>query len=180
MVDQNSENRDRYRSTRSRQQRNEGTDQSGKSVVLGIDGGDTERISDCSDAAAEIAGPTHATVHLVRIFSETTFEKTVSRLEYDVESPPDPDEIAKRSRSVREAAAELRDPARNYGVPITVHGRIDDDTGTAIVDIANEVAADRIIVGGQKRSPTGKALFGSPAQYTLLNAPCPVTFVRGD
>ncbi|GAB3672825.1 hypothetical protein GCM10028856_26680 [Halopiger thermotolerans] len=133
-----------------------------------------------TDTVAAVAGPTHATVHLVCPFSPDEFERTVRRLEYDAESPPEPDELAKRSRSVRETAAELRDPRRNYGMPISVHGRIADDTGAAIVNAATEVDADRIVISGPNRSPTGKAIFGSPAQYALRNAPCPVTFVRGD
>ncbi|RKD89267.1 nucleotide-binding universal stress UspA family protein [Halopiger aswanensis] len=133
-----------------------------------------------SDVVAEVAGPAHATVHLVCPFSTDEFEKTIQRLEYDADSPPEPDELAKRSQSVRQAAAGLRDPTRNYGMPITVHGRITDNTGEAIVDTANEVNADRVVICGGNRSPTGKAIFGSTAQYALLNAPCPVTFVRSD
>lgn len=181
MGDQNSTNRNRnsHRSSQSCRRSDE-ADQSGKSVVLALTGTDADRIGDFGDVVAEVAGPAHATVHLVRPFSETGFERTVDRLDYDADSPPDPDEVAKRSLTVREVATELRDPARNYGMPIVVHGRVDDDTGVAIVDIATEVDADRVIVGGQGRTPTGKAVFGSVAQYTLLNAPCPVTFVRGD
>jgi nucleotide-binding universal stress UspA family protein len=43
---------------------------------------------------------------------------------------------------------------------------------------ANEQDADMVVVGGSKRSPTGKAMFGSTAQDILLNADCPVLFVK--
>ncbi|MFB6222169.1 MAG: universal stress protein [Haloarcula sp.] len=51
-------------------------------------------------------------------------------------------------------------------------------SGGGIVGIAKDDSADRVIVGGRQRSPAGKALFGSTAQEVMLNAPCPVTFVR--
>ncbi|MDX1746824.1 MAG: universal stress protein, partial [Halobacteriales archaeon] len=54
------------------------------------------------------------------------------------------------------------------------------ERGETVVEIATEVGADRIVIGGRSRSPTGKAVFGSTAQEILLSAPCPVTFVRGD
>lgn len=112
------------------------------------------------------------------MFSSTRFERTLERLNYDTESPPDPDEVAKRYKPIDEVAARLQDPSRSYGMPIDIHGRVTDDTGAAIVEIADDVDATHVIVGGRKRSPAGKSVFGSTAQYVLLNAPCPVTFVR--
>lgn len=49
------------------------------------------------------------------------------------------------------------------------------DPATHIVEIATEIDADRIVMAGRKRSPTGKALFGSVTQSVILNSPIPVT-----
>jgi nucleotide-binding universal stress UspA family protein len=35
-----------------------------------------------------------------------------------------------------------------------------------------------VIIGIVKKSKVGKILFGSTAQYLILNAPCPVLTVR--
>ncbi|MDS0300307.1 universal stress protein [Halogeometricum sp. S1BR25-6] len=47
----------------------------------------------------------------------------------------------------------------------------------SIVNLANEIGADEIVVCGRNRSPTGKALFGSVTQSVALDSPVPVTIV---
>lgn len=53
------------------------------------------------------------------------------------------------------------------------------DPTDAILDTAAEVGADVICVGGRKRSPAGKALFGSVAQSVILRADRPVLITGG-
>lgn len=52
------------------------------------------------------------------------------------------------------------------------------ETGEDLVKIAEEKQAEEIIIGIQRKSKVGKLLFGSTAQYIILNAPCPVVTVR--
>ena len=47
-----------------------------------------------------------------------------------------------------------------------------------ILDVAQDVDAQMIVIGIARRSPTGKLLFGSNAQRILLEAPCPVLAVK--
>ena len=50
--------------------------------------------------------------------------------------------------------------------------------GEDLVKFTRDNAIDEIIIGVKSRSPVGKAIFGSTAQYVILNAPCPVVTVK--
>jgi nucleotide-binding universal stress UspA family protein len=47
-----------------------------------------------------------------------------------------------------------------------------------VVDIADEVGAELIVIGMRRRSAVGKLLLGSTAQRILLDARCPVLAVK--
>lgn len=49
-----------------------------------------------------------------------------------------------------------------------------------ILGMAEDVGADEILLGGRRRSPTGKALFGSVTQTVILDADRPVTVLTGE
>jgi len=52
------------------------------------------------------------------------------------------------------------------------------EPGEDIVKFAEDKDAEEIIIGVKRRSKVGKLLFGSNAQYVILNAPCPVVTVK--
>ena len=52
------------------------------------------------------------------------------------------------------------------------------EAGEDLVQLAGEHQADEVIVGVRRRSKVGKIIFGSTAQYVILNAPCPVVTVK--
>ena len=50
--------------------------------------------------------------------------------------------------------------------------------GEDLVSFAKENDVDEIIIGVKRRSKVGKLVFGSNAQYIILEAPCPVLSVK--
>jgi nucleotide-binding universal stress UspA family protein len=50
--------------------------------------------------------------------------------------------------------------------------------GEDLVNFAKENDVDEIIIGVKRRSKVGKLVFGSNAQYVILEAPCPVVSVQ--
>lgn len=50
--------------------------------------------------------------------------------------------------------------------------------GEDIVKFAEDNGIEEIIIGIKRRSKVGKLLFGSNAQFIILNAPCPVVSVK--
>ena len=46
--------------------------------------------------------------------------------------------------------------------------------GESLVEYAGENKVDEIIIGTRKKSKLGKLIFGSTAQYVILEANCPV------
>lgn len=49
-----------------------------------------------------------------------------------------------------------------------------------LIAVAEEVAADFIVIGLRRRTPVGKLILGSNAQRILLEAPCPVLAVKAE
>lgn len=52
------------------------------------------------------------------------------------------------------------------------------EAGEQLVKFAQEEKIDQIFLGIQKTSKVGKLLFGSTAQYVILQSPCPVITVK--
>ncbi len=52
------------------------------------------------------------------------------------------------------------------------------EAGEDLVQLADEHKVDEIVIGVRRRSKVGKLLFGSTAQYVVLNASCPVVSVK--
>lgn len=76
---------------------------------------------------------------------------------------------ADRIQSVRRARERLEEAG--------VQTQVRDDSGDTIDDIIDEAEAldaDAIVLGGRKRSPAGKVIFGSTTQSVILNADRPV------
>ena len=82
---------------------------------------------------------------------------------------PDPDE------SAAHLGLALAETTVEYEV---VDVAVTDSYAEALVALADDTAADMIVIGLRRRSPVGKLVLGSNAQRILLDAPCPVLAVK--
>lgn len=146
-----------------------------ETILLAVGPNDADRTDELASTVTDIAGPADADVIIAHVFTDDEYETVVERLEFEAVSETNPDEVAERHTTVRTLQSHLKDA----GIKTSVRGSVGDH-GAEIVTLAEDNGADLAVVGGRKRSPTGKAVFGSVAQEVMLSAPCPVTFVRGD
>jgi nucleotide-binding universal stress UspA family protein len=89
-------------------------------------------------------------------------------------------EVPRRDFEIAENSLEheksvLRDKSIPCETIMSVRGL---EAGEDLVQLANEQKVDEIVIGVRRRSKVGKIIFGSTAQYVVLNAPCPVVTVK--
>ncbi|MFB6256490.1 MAG: universal stress protein [Haloplanus sp.] len=126
-------------------------------VVIGVDDNE-ERAMACARAVAGLPGEASGKrVTVIHSFTDNPSGASASQLV-----------------SVRHATDFLEEQAVNVEV-----AESSGDPADQLLDIAEEEGANLIVVAGRKRSPTGKALFGSVTQTVILNANRPV-MVAGD
>lgn len=130
-------------------------------------------LSQASALAADIGEPLHA-VHVLR---RSDF---VDVLEKQVEGQPLTDnyEIQRLGKEIVERASRKSTAIHDTDAIETVV-RVGDPP-EELTAYAREIDARYLVVGGQKRSPTGKALFGSVTQQVMFEATMPVLNVPVD
>jgi nucleotide-binding universal stress UspA family protein len=84
------------------------------------------------------------------------------------------DEKAAWDASVQAAEQRMADGGRK----MTMREATGDDIAHSLVELADSIKADLIVIGLRRRSPVGKLLLGSNAQRVLLEASCPVLAVK--
>ena len=125
-------------------------------VLLGVALEDEPRAIAQAKAVADLpAAPDEVTAHLCHVFQDNPEGASVHQLG-----------TVRRAREVLEAAGVNCAPPEASG-----------DPGEELVAAAEAVDADLICVSGRKRSPAGKAVFGSTTQTVVLNADRPVLTV---
>lgn len=78
-----------------------------------------------------------------------------------------------------EDVSELEGMLRRTGVRYSIRHSISEATAAEeVVDVAEEVGAELIVIGLRHRTPVGKLIMGSTAQTILLTARCNVLAVK--
>jgi nucleotide-binding universal stress UspA family protein len=149
-----------------------------ESVVVAVGRGDDgdARTARLAHAIVDLAESADPEIVLLCVFARDELEELIEQLDFADPGDADADAVARR----RSATRRLGDRIEAAGVGYSVRGEVDDDPAAGIVEVADQLGADRILVGGRDRTPAGKAVFGSVAQQVLLTADCPVTYVRAD
>ena len=85
------------------------------------------------------------------------------------------DEFDKAEKNLKIAKTSVRKDDIACGTLLSVRGL---EAGEDLVRFANEEEIDEIYIGVKKRSKVGKFIFGSTAQYVILEASCPVVTIK--
>lgn len=144
-------------------------------ILVAVGPTEENRVEDLTDSVCAVAGPTDARVVLFHSFSKSAFTEGIEETGHDPDDPPEPRDLAALLESIDAMSATLDECDIDYGIHSTIGSPID-----SILGAIDDVDADMIFVGGRGRSPVGKAVVGSTAQKVLMNASCPVVFVRED
>lgn len=130
-----------------------------KKIVVGYDGSNTGK------AALAVAKE-----------QSKAFDAKVFVIESQVGgSDTDAKDIKKGEENLEFAESYLKEQNIPCETHLLVRGV---EPGEDIVQFAKDNDADLIIVGVRRRSKVGKLMFGSTAQFVILEAPCPVLTVK--
>jgi len=118
-----------------------------------------------ADAALDLALK-HARAFDAEVLIVTSLEQSPTLKIEDIDKAENRLEKIKKSFSAEDIPCEARATV-SYQSP-----------GEDLASIAKENDVDEIIVGVRRRSKVGKLVFGSTAQYVILESDCPVVSVK--
>lgn len=136
-------------------------------VLLAVDTNE-DRAKLAAEAVAALPGEFDVVV--LNVFEKFTVSDGDARIDsaelYDEDAYPDTVTAAVQILESADIDPKIR---HDHGEPTET-----------ILEVAEEIDADMIAVSGRKRSPAGKAIFGSVTQSLLLSADCPVIVATND
>jgi nucleotide-binding universal stress UspA family protein len=138
-------------------------------VLVAVAGDDESRVEKYVETIETLGGENELAVNILHVYSEDDTERIEEMYDIDSREKHQLGNAAKHNTAVHTLIEELHE----RDIDFTTYGAIG-DAGTEVVEMARELDVDFVLIGGRKRSPTGKALFGSTAQDILLNASMPV------
>lgn len=140
-------------------------------IVAAVDR--SSRAASAVAEAAELAEAYGDDVHVVHVLTRAEFME-LERTSVESSGQPVPmDEVRAVAREIAAEAAE------SAGVDAEAAGLVG-TPADEVLRYAEEHDARYVVLAGRKRSPAGKAIFGSVAQDVLLGADRPVVTAIGD
>ena len=143
-----------------------------RSIVVGTDGSETA--GEAVRQAVELASATGARVELVSAYepvSNQRLREESQQVPEDLQWMVNPREDVD---ATLDAATELAEEA---GVQVQKYAR-QGDPADAILDVAEEVKADLIVVGNKGMTGARRFLLGSVPNKVSHHAPCSVLIIR--
>ena len=123
------------------------------------------------DAATAYASKFGATIDLVHVFSSPV----PAVYAYDVAIP---DALVRDAQNAAKAKLEAnRERVQSANIEVTTH-LAEAPAHTAITQLAEEIAADLLVMGTRGHTGLKHALMGSVAERTLRHSPCSVLVVK--
>ncbi|MFC6734189.1 MULTISPECIES: universal stress protein [unclassified Haladaptatus] len=142
-------------------------------ILAAVDGDVTE--DNVVTVGADMADAYDDDLTVINVLSQEDFDdRQADRADSDIEYFVD-DGIADAAK----VAAEVVEGTVEKPGRIDAKGRVGDVT-EELLDEAARQDARYLVIGGRKRTPVGKALFGSTTQSILLSAELPVVVVMSD
>lgn len=133
----------------------------------------SEKAENVLKEAAALARAFDEQVHVLHVLSRSDFVDLERTNVNQTGNVLDINEVKETAKEIAEVAAASLDID---GETVGVMGNPKDE----ILQYATENNVRYIVLGPRKRSPAGKAIFGSVTQSVLLNSKCPVVVVTHD
>jgi nucleotide-binding universal stress UspA family protein len=141
-----------------------------RSIVVGTDGSPSADLAVAR--AAEIAKATGSQVHLVTAYPDVpSYRETITS-----SAKVEPIELRQVAENVLSRKAR---PLEDDGIEVTHHAR-EGDPAEVLIDVAQSVGADLIVVGARGLSGLQRFLLGSVSSKLSHHSPISVMVVRDE
>ena len=143
-----------------------------KRIVVGTDGSDTA--SQAVATASDLAKLTGAELNIVSAFEPVSKSRLASEQR---DAPADVQYEISPSEDVNLTLEAAASPARKEGVEVHIHP-VQGDPSDAIINTAEKVDADLVIVGNKGMTGARRFILGSVPNNISHHAPCSVMIVH--